>query len=180
MIEFRHHSEAAWYCLRTKTKREHIAAATLESLHGIEVCLPRLRHRKKTVRGPVMFTEALFPGYIFAYFDLKQELASVRSCAGVAGVLNFNDKYIPVEKGVIGELRGLATDNEVIEIKEQYQPGDSIEVVAGSFSGIRGLVQTYIPAKQRVVLLLEFLGRETEVEVEMNTILPSKLHPLVN
>ncbi len=171
---------SAWYCLRTQLKREHIAASTLKALHGIEVCLPRLKHRKKTVRGPVNFTEALFPGYLFAKFDLEQQLSAVRSAAGVAGVLHFNQSYLPVPDSVIAELRELSGQDELIEITEQYAAGDAVEIVAGSFFGIHGLVRTYVPAKERVVVLLEFLGREAEVEVEASAVLPRRLHPLAN
>ena len=62
-------SEARWYVLRTRPKSEHIAANALAQRSGIEVYCPRLKFRKMTSRGKVTFTEALFPGYIFAYFS---------------------------------------------------------------------------------------------------------------
>lgn len=167
----------SWYCLRAQLKREHIAASLLKSELGIEVFLPRLRHRKKTVRGPVTFTEALFPGYLFACFDLQESLSQVRSMPGVAGVVHFNQDYQTVPDKVIEELQQMC-GNEILEVSETYQTGDAVEVVTGSLSGIRGLVRSYIPARERVIVLMEFLGREAEVEMEVSSVIPDKQHPL--
>ena len=65
--------EAAWYVLRTQTKRESLAAASLREMGGIEVLSPRLRYRKVTRRGKVWWVEAMFPGYILARFSLEEQ-----------------------------------------------------------------------------------------------------------
>ena len=54
-----------WFCLRTQTKREHIAAAILDRLDEVEVFCPRISQVKKTRAGKKRFVEAMFPGYIF-------------------------------------------------------------------------------------------------------------------
>ena len=43
-------SSTEWYCVRTQTKREHIAAGHLRELEGVEVFCPRLKYRKATRR----------------------------------------------------------------------------------------------------------------------------------
>src|ERR1039458_7771599 len=74
----------AWFCIRSQPKHEHIAAAHLKREPGIEVYLPRVRFKRATRRGPVWFTEAFFPNYLFARFDLGRseehtsELQSLR------------------------------------------------------------------------------------------------------
>jgi hypothetical protein len=49
-----------WYCLKAKTKREHIAAKILRAKENLTVFSPRISLIKQTVRGPKTFTEALF------------------------------------------------------------------------------------------------------------------------
>lgn len=168
-----------WYCLRAQTKREPMAASMLRAQLGIEVYLPRLKHRKKTVRGPVWFTEALFPGYLFARINLKEHLRIVSTISGVAGVVHFNQQYFPLEDAKIEELQSIATVDEIVVIEETVKPGGAVEVISGSFAGIRGLVSQYRPAKDRVTILLNFLGRETEVEMPVTHVLPDSPHPLV-
>lgn len=168
-----------WYCLRSQIKREHLAAKVLRSRWELEVCLPRISHRKKTARGPVRFVEPLFPGYLFARFDAAEHLRAVRSTEGVSGLVHFNGKVIPVAGEVITGLQSLAQGEEVIEIEETYEPGDEVEVAEGTFAGIRALVKAYYPAKERVRVLLEFLGRETEVDLPAASVIAGT-HPAIN
>ena len=79
--------EAGWFVVRTRPKSEHIAAIHLMKFADIdEVFSPRIRYEKGTRRGKVWFTEALFPGYIFARFDLNEKLRAVNATNGVSGV----------------------------------------------------------------------------------------------
>src|SRR5260370_42339360 len=81
--------ESASFCVRTQPKHEHIAAAHLRNEGGIEVYLPRIRFKRSTRQGPVWFTEALFPNYLFARFALKAALRLVQHARGGPGVGHF-------------------------------------------------------------------------------------------
>src|ERR1039458_10254477 len=104
---------AAWFCIRSHPKHEHIAAAHLKREPDIEVYLPRVRFKRATRRGPVWFTEALFPNYLFARFDLAACLRRVCCARGVRGVVHFGDRWPIVPEGVIGELRATVILNAV-------------------------------------------------------------------
>jgi transcriptional antiterminator RfaH len=81
-------SSPRWLCVRTQPKREHIAAGQLDLLEGVDVFSPRIRFKRRTPRGKVWFEESLFPGYIFARFDLPM-LRAVSSAVGVRGLVRF-------------------------------------------------------------------------------------------
>src|SRR5712671_2857742 len=83
--------DTKWYCLRSQPKHEHIAAAHLRQFEGIEVFCPRVRIQRSTRRGLVWFTEALFPNYLFARFEMPAWCARVRSCPGVSGLVHFGN-----------------------------------------------------------------------------------------
>jgi transcriptional antiterminator RfaH len=68
-----------WYCLRTRGKQEHLAAAHVRLLEGVAVFCPRIKFRRSTKGAAIWVTEALFPGYFFARFCLREMLPSVRS-----------------------------------------------------------------------------------------------------
>src|ERR1051326_6145194 len=103
----------AWFCLRTQPKHEHIAAGHLKSEPGIEVYLPRIRFKRSTRRGPVWFTEALFPNYLFARFDLALNLRKRHHIRGVRGVVHFGEHWPAIPDGVIAELRATVGADEV-------------------------------------------------------------------
>jgi transcriptional antiterminator RfaH len=154
-----------WFCLRTQSKREHIAAEHVRQLPGIETFLPRIRFQRKTSRGPVWFTEALFPGYLFARFDLAEQLRQIHHANGVRGVVHFGDRWPAIADEAIAELRQLAGDEQVCVVNELFSPGEEVEVAAGAFRGWSAVVTRVLPARERVLVLLDFLGRQTCVEV---------------
>src|SRR6202008_1357728 len=82
-------TEPAWYCLRSQPKHEHIAAAHLRMLEHVTVFCPRIRFKRKTRQGPAWVTEAMFPGYLFALFELAEMHRQVRYAHGVSGIVQF-------------------------------------------------------------------------------------------
>jgi len=155
----------AWYCVRCHPKHEHIAAAFLQKEMDLEVFLPRIRFKRATRRGPVWFTEALFPTYLFARFDLAHHLRQIHHGRGVQGVVHFGDKWPVLPDEVIEALRvGLGPD-QVHLVAEPFKAGEGVQVAVGAFAGLRAVVERVMPARDRVSVLLEFLGRQTSVEI---------------
>ena len=155
----------AWFCVRTHPKREHIAAAHLRQA-GIEVVLPRIRYKKASRRGPFWITETLFPCYLFARFDWRTSLRMVRHSSGVSRVVSFGSHWPTVPDSAIAELRQAVGENELHIIEEQVAPGDEVQIAGGAFHGLTALVQQVFPARHRVRVLLEFLGRQTAIEMD--------------
>jgi len=54
---------------------------------------------------------------------------------------------------------------ETLEHDTEFVPGDEVQITEGPFRGLAAVVRRYLPAAQRVQVLLEFLGRSTPVEV---------------
>src|SRR5215831_11218137 len=90
---FQNSRTAAWFCVRTHTKHEHIAAAQLRLEPDIEVFLPRIRYRRSTRLGPAWVTEALFKDYLFARFDLCSALRRVQHSRAVRAVVHFGSRW---------------------------------------------------------------------------------------
>jgi transcriptional antiterminator RfaH len=160
-----------WFCLRTQTKREHVAADHVRQILGATVFLPRIRFQRKTARGLVWFTEALFPGYVFARFDFPQQSRQVAHAAGVRGIVHFGDRWPTIPAEVIVELQAAIGTEDVHVVSEPLAVGEEIEVAAGVFRGLKAVVSRVMPARERVLVLLEFLGRQTSVEVDANVVI---------
>src|SRR5260370_39671515 len=95
----------AWYCLRSQSKHEHIAAAHVRMLEGVTVFCPRIRFKRPTRQGLVWVTEAMFPGYLFAHFDLEEKHRQVRYTHSVSGIVQFGNRYPIIEEGALTFLR---------------------------------------------------------------------------
>lgn len=166
-----------WFCLRARTKTEHIAAVQLRHLSGVEPFCPRLRFQRMTKRGRVWFPEAMFPGYFFARFNPARLMRIVRHAQGVTGLVEFGGRPVMIPSAQIEALRELVGPTELCEVKEGLRVGDEVEVVAGPLRGLEVVVTTILPTKDRVRILLEFLGNLREVEINREALANPKRFP---
>lgn len=161
-----------WYCLRTQTKREHIAAAILDKPGEIEVFCPRISQVRKTRVGKKRFVEALFPGYIFARFCYKTHSRIVVYSQGINKLVQLGDRRVVPEKVII-DLKNSLPEGVIEAPDLSIQPGAEVELITGSLKGLNGKVLAQLPAQNRIQILLEFLGREIKVDVDPEDVLLS-------
>jgi transcriptional antiterminator RfaH len=166
-----HGPAEAWYCVRTQPKHEHIAAGNLQRNLGLQVFNPRLRLERATRRGPVRVIEPLFPCYLFLRCVLEQRVQEIRYVTGVSSLVHFGHKIPVVPDAVVEELRQSFESEEPMLVEDRLYPGAEVTVAEGAFLGSRGLVVRLLPARQRVQILLDFLGRATVAEVERKSLI---------
>jgi transcriptional antiterminator RfaH len=173
----------AWYCVRTQPKREHLAAKGLQHLEGVETFCPRLRYKKATRRGNVWWVEAMFPGYIFAKFIRHEKERAVIHSQGVMTLLKFGSLVPAISTKFIEELQQLIHDQQTEEehlltLHPSVKKGDQVEIAHGAMQGITGEVIKVLPASERVMLLIDFLGNPQIVDSDIfSLILPEKPIP---
>jgi len=158
--------QPAWYCVRTKPKHEHIAAGNVRKQLALEVFHPQLRIERHTRRGIARVNEALFPGYIFVRCVLAESLDLIRYAYGVNTVVHFGDIVPVIADSVIEELRACFPAEEPVVVDDPLEPGLEVVLNGGAFAGMQACVLRVLPARQRVQVLLDILGRSTEVEVD--------------
>lgn len=163
-----------WYVVRTKPKHEHIAAANLMRQLNMSVFLPRLRLEKLTRRGVVRVTEPLFPCYLFTHCVIEDRLADLQHVGGISKVVKFGDKIPHVAESTIKELQLHFGADDTLVVENHLAPGDEVTVTEGAFAGLNALVLKALPARSRVQVLLDLLGRQTPVEIPREALLMKK------
>jgi transcriptional antiterminator RfaH len=160
-----------WICVRTHPKHEHIAAARLSHIDGIEVFNPRLRMERLTRRGRVCFTESLFVNYVFARFVLETMLERVRFTPSVKSIVQFGSRPATIAESVIDELRLTVAQSADTVFTDAPLEGDVAEVLEGPFCGELVTVERVLSARQRVEVLMEVLGRPLAVEFSLTSLI---------
>ena len=166
-----------WYCLRTQTKREHIAAATVKQhFRGeIEVFCPRIKFKKPTRRGVIWWVEPLFPGYFLARFDIPLHLRDLLHLNGVSGAVQFGSVLPEVPESFVTELRDDFTldedDQGILAVERKLGVGDEVEMVDGAFRGVGGKIMEVLPSTERVKVLLDMMGEVRPVEIDIFSLL---------
>ena len=168
----RHRPIDSWFCLRGQPKREHIAAACLRRISEIEVFCPRLRFRKATTRGSIWFIEPMFPGYLFARFDYATFNRRVSQSPGVSGIVRFGDRLALLPDSLISEIRIRTGPSECVEVNQALEPGQNVQITRGPFQGSEALVTRLITARDRVEILIEWMGRGLHAEASIADLVP--------
>ncbi len=156
-----------WLLVHTKPKQE---SAVVQALAGREIAAycPRIlepRWHARAPRGPV----PLFPSYIFARCVAKERFAAVRYCPGASGIVRFGDALAAVEDDVVASLKAREGERGYVVISEARRApakGSRVRVVRGPLRGIEGIVTKYLPAKDRVRVLLTMVAGVRNVEVD--------------
>jgi transcription antitermination factor NusG len=158
---------AAWLVVRTKPLQERIAAEHFGK-RRVEAYCPRIveppRHRRAP-RGPV----PLFPGYVFAHCVPFVEFNTVHYCPGVLGVVRFGGWLAAVQDGVIAGFHAREDEGGVLRLGRErrgFVKGERVRVTAGHLNGFEGVVTRYMPAADRVRLLLALVSGPRKVEVD--------------
>jgi len=163
--------DAAWFCIRTHLKHEHIAEAHLQKIPGVEAFNPQLRLLRSTRRGRRWSTESLFPNYLFARFPLESMLEKIRYTPAVKVVLQFGDRVPEIPEPVIEELRQGVAELSSAVLTEAPEAGEEVEIAAGAFVGTKAMVTNVLPGKQRARILLDVMGRSVPAELSLDSVL---------
>jgi transcriptional antiterminator RfaH len=158
---------ASWFCLRAQPKREHIAAACLRQIPEVEAFCPRVRFRKNTNRGPVWFVESMFPGYLFARFNYAAFYRQIGQSPGVSGFICFGTRLALLPDSLINEIKMRIGTDDSLQINQSLEPGQNVQITQGPFQGMEALVTRLISARERVVILIEWMGRSLHVEASV-------------
>jgi transcriptional antiterminator RfaH len=98
----------------------------------------------------------------------------VEHAAGVQGILHFGNDVATVDLETIAALRERAGEEEIVTIDPAIEVGQSVKITEGPFQGLEAVVTRVLPAKERVRVLLEFLGRSVETEIPRPKLLAAR------
>jgi transcriptional antiterminator RfaH len=124
-----------------------------------------------TERGPVWFVEAMFPGYLFAKFTYSSQHRAVESSHGIRGIVRFGDRLASLPENIVAALQSTVGAEEIVTLDSSLKVGQSVQIIDGPFQGLEVVVTHLLPAKERIRVLFDFLGRSMEIEVSTAKVL---------
>jgi transcriptional antiterminator RfaH len=106
----------------------------------------------------------MFPGYLFARCDYGAFHCEIRKRPGVNGFVQFGERIALLPDALISEIRARTGIDEIVEISRALEPGQEVEITQGPFQGLNALVTRLISARERVEILIEWMGRTLRAE----------------
>jgi transcriptional antiterminator RfaH len=159
-----------WYVAHTQVHAEERARLNLEQ-QGFRTYLPRYRRERRHARRRDIVRAPLFPGYIFVQLD--PESAPWRSINGTFGVnylICYGERPAAVPEGVVEEIAARENEEGLIELQpKRFRKGEALRIVSGALADCLGFFEK-MADRERVVLLLELLGRKVRVETPLNSV----------
>ena len=155
-----------WYVVHTQPHGEERARLNLER-QGFDVYLPKYLKHRRHARRIEHVRRPLFPRYLFVRFDSETaQWRSINGTFGVAYLISHGDEPIAVPDKIVNAMQARHNDDDLVVLHSagSFQPGQKLEIVDGPFAWHTGLFQR-LNDKERVVLLLDLLGRQVSVTV---------------
>ena len=160
----------AWYLLRCKSRQEKRAELNLTNQNWRCYCPMVWVNKSKTVVPKKIF-EPLFPGYLF--IELEDDVGNwgaISSTRGVLEFVRFGQYPTQVPISIIEKLMGSLSAVEIgLNSEITFCSGDTVYVSNGCFEGLKAIYQCE-SGKDRAIILLNVLGENTAIKVDIKTI----------
>lgn len=158
-----------WHVVHTKVHREQIAVSSLERL-GIEVFCPEVRERKLVRRCLQLSSGPLFPGYIFARFDLVRQYRAVIYARGVRNLVSFGSIPATIHEELIDGIKTRLHERSQMPSGNEFKNGQVVQLCKGPLGGFEAIFEKKMSGNQRAVLLLRALSYQARVMVDLDSI----------
>ena len=154
-----------WYVVNTKPHCETFAQANLQRL-GVEVFLPMIREQKAIRSHRHEALAPLFPGYLFARFEITSQFRAVSYARGVRQIVSFGAGPSIVDEAIIDSIREQAMDG-VVEVSEKdFAPGQVVRIHEGRLFGLEAIFEKKMSGTHRAVVLLKAISYQARVILE--------------
>lgn len=160
-----------WYAVHTHAQAEEKARLNLQN-QGFLIYLPRFRKLRRHARRREWVSAPLFPRYLFVQFDAAvTQWRAINSTFGVDKIVGVGNRPYVVPLEVIDAIRARETADGLIDLgaERSLNRGDRVQILDGPFGDVVGLFECKI-SKERVIVLLNLLGRVARVCVPLGSV----------
>ena len=170
--------QAGWYLAYLTAGSEAKARNALRS-EGVTVFLPEYAAGVVHARKAMIVTRPLFPGYMFARLDPQRGgFAAVRRTPDVR-LIDYAGSPQRIPEKVIRDVSWACDSGEFDDLPqgsgakgEDFPQGSAVKVVGGPLAEFIGKIKAQ-PHGKRGLVLVEMLGREMQVSVPLDRLLPA-------
>jgi transcriptional antiterminator RfaH len=161
--------ERSWVVVNTHPHREQIAIENLDCQNFRTYC-PLVRKTVRHARKSQEVLRPLFPGYVFVQVSPGlHRWRPILSTRGVRTLVRTGEQLSFLDNGFIEALRQREVAGAIVRPERPYEIGQRVEITSNAFDGV---VATIIDMdeKNRLVVLLDLLGRAVKVKVEADVV----------
>jgi transcriptional antiterminator RfaH len=160
-----------WHLLRTKAGEERRARDQVSRV-TTEVLLPLVRVRVRRWERMTDSVAALFPGYLFARFDLERDYSQLRYTRGVRQIVCFGAEFAIVPQWIVDELTVRCAKGPIELAPRRLVAGERVIVIDGPFRQFEGIFERHLSGPERVAILLSVMGAGARAVLPASMVAP--------
>ena len=158
-----------WYAVSTKPHQEKQAELHIKQC-GIECFLPLLKTSKIIRRTRKTVINPLFPGYLFAQFELERHYRAVSYATGVRKIVEFGAGPVELDVIIIDAIKERLNDGYVTPQSERFKMGQIVHIKDGPLTGFEAVFMREMTDRNRVLLLLNTLGLHAKLTLNIEQV----------
>jgi len=158
-----------WYVVSTKPHQEKQAKLHIKQC-GIECFLPLLKESKIIRRTRKTVIEPLFPGYLFARFDLDKHYRAVNYATGVRKIVEFGSGPVELDATMIDAIKERLNNGYATTHSERFKMGQVVHIKGGPLTGLEAVFMREMTDRNRVLLLLNTLEFHAKVTLNIDQV----------
>ena len=158
-----------WYTVSTKPHQERQAELHIKQC-GIECFLPLLKTSKIIRRTRKTVINPLFPGYLFAQFELERHYRAVSYATGVRKIVEFGAGPVELDVIIIDAIKERLNDGYVTPQSERFKMGQIVHIKDGPLTGFEAVFMREMTDRNRVLLLLNTLGLHAKLTLNIDQV----------
>ena len=159
----------SWYIVQFNPNSHKMAVRNLQR-QGFETFLPIHEGTRRTVVKFKTVIRPLFAGYMFVACDPETApWRQINSTYGISRMISTADGPKPMPEALISGLRARCDNVGKVVPLENFEAGQSVEMRSGPFESFIATVEQ-MASDARVWVLLDFMGKETRVQVSRQQI----------
>jgi len=160
-----------WYAVNTHPAAEAKACFNLKR-QGWETFYPKTLKTIKSGRRIRSELRPFFPGYVFVSLDPYLDgWRAVDSTLGVRSIVKNGDSPSAVPRGIVEGLKQMTEEDGRIVSTSHLKTGENVRFLSGPFADMVGALER-LDATGRVLVLLDILGRVTQVQAKAADLAP--------
>ena len=158
-----------WFAVQTKHGKEGLVISRLA-----EQDIPHYRPMLLVHSARGARRQSLFPNYLFARIGSVEDSIRVRYTWGVKGVVSYAGIACPVDEDIIEVIRAREEGDGCVRISNvfRFRENDRVRLASGAFHGLEAIFRQYVPARERIQVLITLLGRPVVTELHQDQATP--------
>lgn len=166
--------EAKWYVLQTINGYENVAKENLERViekndlqdRIFDIVIPMEEVLEEKNGKKVLVQRKVMPTYLFVKMIYGDDIwHRVIGTKGIRSFVGPKGRPLPLPESEILSMR-----LEKVKVDITITVGDQVEILDGPLNGMIGKVASIDEDNQQAKIIVELFGRETPVDVSLNTL----------